>query len=74
MPIGDFDGGELCLMEPGLVLPLRGADSIVFLSSALTHFNLHYNGERGSIVLHTDKAMSKWTEGRNGWASNTTLL
>lgn len=73
IPFGDFEGGELCLMEAGIVVPLQGGDFILFLSSALTHFNLHYKGQRGSLVLHTDKEISKWTDGRNGWACNATL-
>lgn len=72
LPIGEFEGGELCLVEAGLVIPLRNGDFAVFPSCKLTHFNLHYTGSRASIVLHTDKEMSKWTaEDRNGWASNS---
>lgn len=56
------------------MLPLKSGDMVVFLSCALTHFNLHYRGERASLVLHTDREITKWTEGRNGWAMNTTLL
>lgn len=73
IPIGDYEGGELCLMEPGIVIPLRSGDIILFLSSAVTHFNLHYKGERGSLVLHSDKEINKWTNGRNGWSCNNTL-
>lgn len=73
-PIGDFEGGELCLYEPGLVLPLRHGDFVVFPSCKLTHFNLHYNGRRASIVMHTDKQMSRWAmSDRNGWASNSSF-
>ncbi|KAH9919276.1 uncharacterized protein B0H18DRAFT_882126 [Fomitopsis serialis] len=71
LPIGDFQGGDLCLYEPGLVLPLRSGDFVAFPSSCITHFNLHFNGHRASLVLHTDKEIDKWTkEGRNGWADN----
>ncbi|KAH9911249.1 uncharacterized protein B0H18DRAFT_854571, partial [Fomitopsis serialis] len=44
LPIGDFNGGELCIVEAGLVIPLRHADFIVFPSCEFTHFNLHYTG------------------------------
>lgn len=71
LALGEFDGGELCLYEAGLVIPLRHGDFTVFPSCDLTHFNLHYNGLRASIVLHTDKEMLKWLDGdRNGWAFN----
>ncbi|KAI1782301.1 hypothetical protein LXA43DRAFT_862601, partial [Ganoderma leucocontextum] len=42
IPIGSFDGGELCLVEAGLVLPLRSGDAVVFPSCDITHFNLTY--------------------------------
>ncbi|KAH9910562.1 uncharacterized protein B0H18DRAFT_860839, partial [Fomitopsis serialis] len=44
LPIGDFVGGELCLVEAGLVIPLRHADFVVFPSCEFTHFNLLYTG------------------------------
>lgn len=69
--IGDFKEGDLCLYEPGLVLSLRNGDFVAFLSSRITHFNLHFEGRRASIVLHTDCEFDKWTEGeRNGWETN----
>lgn len=71
LAVGDFDGGELCLDEPGIVLPLSCGDFVVFPSCRITHFNLHYEGRRASIVLHTDKEITKWYDGdRNGWANN----
>lgn len=72
VPVGEFVGGDLCLVEPGLVLPLRHGDFAVFPSCEVTHFNLPYSGRRCSIVLQTDREMSKWTaEDRNGWAANS---
>ena len=72
LAVGDFEGGELCLYEPGLVLPLRHGQFVVFRSCDITHFNLHYTGRRASVVLHTDREMSKWEKSdRNGWSSNT---
>lgn len=71
LAVGEFEGGELCLYEPGLALPLRNGDFVAFPSSRVTHFNLHFTGRRASIVLHTDKEIDRWTkEGRNGWAGN----
>lgn len=75
VPLGDFVGGALCLVEPGIVLPLRHGDFTIFRSCDITHFNLHYSGRRASLVLHTDREMAKWTaEDRNGWASNAYFL
>ncbi|EPS99836.1 hypothetical protein FOMPIDRAFT_1123574 [Fomitopsis schrenkii] len=35
--IGNFENGELCLYEPGLVVPLCSGDIIVFPSARITH-------------------------------------
>lgn len=70
LAIGDFEGGELVLYEPGLIVPLWNGDFILFPSCDLTHFNLHYKGKRSSIVLNTDREMAKWLKERNGWSHN----
>lgn len=74
LAIGDFEGGELVLYEPGLVVPLRNGDFVIFPSCKSTHFNLHFKGRRASIVLHTDREMTKWLEERNGWSTNTNFI
>ena len=51
----DCIGGELCLVEPGLVLRLRNGDAIVFASATLTHFNTHYISRRVSLVQWATK-------------------
>ncbi|KAF9037979.1 hypothetical protein BJ165DRAFT_1531881 [Panaeolus papilionaceus] len=63
----DCTGGDLCLMEAGLRISLRCGDAIVFVSNGLSHFNIHYVGERVSIVFHTDGALAIWNSRRNGW-------
>ena len=70
MAIGDHEGGELCLMEPGLVIPLRSGDLIIFRSCDVTHFNLHYKGFRASMVLHSDRHGEKWAKNCNKWDRN----
>ena len=67
IPFGNFQGGELVLWEPGLVLDLKEGAMVIFPSSKITHFNLHFTGFRGSVVLHTDKELKSWLENRNGW-------
>ena len=75
LAVGDFEGGDLCLYEAGLVLPLRNGDFTAFPSYRLTHYNLHFTGRRASIVLHTDKEIEKWTDGgRNGWEGNAHFM
>jgi hypothetical protein len=68
--ISDGVGGELCLMELGLVVELRCGDAIIFKSSQLTHFNMHYIGRRASLVFHSDKRAERWAKDRNGWKHN----
>jgi len=60
-------GGDLCFQELGLRLSLRNGDMVVFQSHALSHFNLHFQGKRASVVLHTDRAGLQWIDTRNGW-------
>jgi hypothetical protein len=73
IPIGTFTGGALVLMETGLVLYLTQGDIAIFCSDDITHLNLHYQGKRASIVLHSDKEMRQWLRDRNGWADNETM-
>lgn len=67
IPFGAFRGGELVLHEMGLVIELQEGDIIIFPSSKLTHFNLHFTGVRGSVVMHSDKEVKSWIKDRNGW-------
>ncbi|TFK59335.1 hypothetical protein BDN72DRAFT_780876 [Pluteus cervinus] len=70
--ISDCVGGELVLQEPGLVLQLRSGDMVIFPSARISHFNLHFHGERGSLVCHSDRHFLSWTQKeRNKWAHNT---
>lgn len=69
--IGEHKGGELCLLEPGLVLELKNGDMAIFQSGQVSHFNLHYSGVRASLVLNTDSAIHQYaSNGMNGWVSN----
>jgi hypothetical protein len=61
------EGGDLCFMEPGIRLELRHGDVVLFRSSELSHFNLHFKGRRASIVFHSDKDGQAWVKDRNGW-------
>jgi hypothetical protein len=60
IPFGPYKGGELVLHEAGLVLELQEGDILVFPSYRLTHFNLHFTGIRGSVVMHSDKEVKSW--------------
>lgn len=63
----DSEGGDLCFLEPGISLQLRHGDIVLFRSSQLSHFNMNFEGYRGSIVFHSDFAGKAWVEDRNGW-------
>jgi len=58
------------LYEAGLVVDMRCGDAIVFKSSNIGHFNLHYAGKRASLVLHSDRDFDRWVLNRNNWESN----
>lgn len=73
IPVGNFEGGALCLLENGLVLELRSGDVALFRSSEVTHFNLDYRGTRASLVFQTDKEFAAWVRDHNGWVDNTTM-
>lgn len=66
----DFRGGELGMVELGLVLPLQNGDFCIFRSMDITHFNLEFVGERCSFVFATCKEFASWEKDRHGWESN----
>ena len=68
--VSDCIGGELSLVEPGLVLGLRNGDAVIFPSHEISHLNLHFKGQRASFVFHSDKSATQWLEHRNFWSHN----
>lgn len=72
--VGPHSGGELCIAEAGLVLELIHGDWAVISSRKLTHFNLHYNGRRASLVLHSDKSGVSYQKDGNGWDGNNYIV
>lgn len=43
-------------------------DVLVLPSGEITHFNTHFTGRRGTIVLHTDgEGGESWLEDSHGW-------
>jgi hypothetical protein len=70
IPFGKWTGGELCLYEPGFVFRLQPWDILIFPSCDVTHFNLHFEGTRLSLVLHSDKYGDQWVRDGNGWLPN----
>ena len=65
--LGDWQDGDLVLYEPGLRFKVTRGDILIFPSTKLTYFNLHYEGSRISLVSHTDSNASRWLRDRNGW-------
>ncbi|PPR07663.1 hypothetical protein CVT24_003819 [Panaeolus cyanescens] len=70
LQISDCIGGELCLLEPGLVFRLRSGDALIFKSKEMSHFNCHFKGKRSTFVFHTDATMEGWALSRNNWGHN----
>ncbi|KAJ7075365.1 hypothetical protein C8R43DRAFT_1054194, partial [Mycena crocata] len=67
VPFGSFKGGQLCLFETGFSFDLQLGDVLIFPSADLTHFNLHFQGQRGTLVLHSDRQGDGWVRDRHGW-------
>src|ERR1700733_7544572 len=67
IPFGNYSGGGLVLHEAGVVIERAVGDVMIFPSSHLTHFNLDFEGVRGSIILFSDKHGDDWVRFRNGW-------
>ena len=59
IPVSDCEGGDLALMELGIVLELNNRDMVIFHSGELS-LNLHYRGKRSSMVLHSDCSGDTW--------------
>jgi hypothetical protein len=70
IPFGDWQGGELCLVQPRLVFQLRSGDFVSFLLDNIAHFNFQMSRLRGSIVLSTDRMMKGRVENRNEWSTH----
>lgn len=67
--LGDFEGGELVLEEPGIVINLKNGEGVAFNSRRITHLNLLYRGTRMSLVLHSDKQGIQFVSvDKHGWA------
>jgi hypothetical protein len=67
IPFGEFEDGELVLLEARTILDIQEGDVFMFPSFQLTHFNMAFKGVRGSIVMHSDKDAKRWKLNRNGW-------
>jgi hypothetical protein len=67
---GVFKGGQIALYEAGIVLDSNPMEMVVFQSQKETHFNLHIQGIRTSIVAHSDRAGDSWGENYNRWSSH----
>lgn len=59
--ISKCTGGDLVMLEPGLVLGQRNGDMIVFPSGDISHYNMDFIGFRSSFVFHSDAASESWT-------------
>ena len=70
MPISACQGGALVLHELGLVLECQSGDMVVFSSSEISHFNLHFKGLRASLVYHSDRTFKSYVDDRNGWGNH----
>ncbi|KAJ3817103.1 hypothetical protein F5880DRAFT_1512059 [Lentinula raphanica] len=66
--LGSYKGGKLCLYQPRLAVETRNRDIVSFKSQV--NFNLHYQGDRCSVVVQTDKQGLFYSKDGNGWKDN----
>ncbi|KAJ7169086.1 hypothetical protein C8R43DRAFT_876548 [Mycena crocata] len=69
LPFGNFVGGQLCLYELGFKFDLKVGDCLIFPSCDITHFNMHFLGKRGTLVLHSDQQGDLWARNYRGWGA-----
>ncbi|KAJ3092503.1 hypothetical protein HDU96_002702, partial [Phlyctochytrium bullatum] len=60
VPTGTFTGGQLELIEPGVVLNLAEKDLAGFRSALITHHNWRISGNRCSLVFFTCHVTYYW--------------
>jgi hypothetical protein len=65
-----FTGGHLCLYETGFSFDLQMGDILIFPSCDITHFNRHFEGSRGTLVLHSDRQGDGWVKDALGWGAH----
>lgn len=66
VPFGEYEGGEVALMDLGIVFEMMNCDTLWFISKEFEHINLNYKGLRGSFVFQTDAALRDWSIKKNG--------
>ncbi|KAJ3090991.1 hypothetical protein HDU96_003179, partial [Phlyctochytrium bullatum] len=54
LPIGEYTGGDLVLVNSGFRLRIPSGHPVAFRSRTITHFNTSFDGVRHSIVFFTD--------------------
>jgi hypothetical protein len=70
VPFGSWKDGGIVLHEPRVLIDLSPGDILIFPSYKITHFNLHFEGIRFSLVMHSDRQGQAWVEDRNGWQNH----
>ena len=58
---GKFTVGEMVFTELGTCIPFSASSIIMFHSAIISHYNMPVHGERYSMVLITDKNLSRWS-------------
>jgi hypothetical protein len=45
-------------------------DVVLFPSTKISHFNINFEGQRASLVLHSDSSGDNGVKDRNNWRHN----
>ncbi|KAJ3725308.1 hypothetical protein C8R42DRAFT_640192 [Lentinula raphanica] len=68
------DAGDLGGCFPRLAVETRNGDVVSFKSQDYFHFNLHYKGDRCSVVVQADKSGLAYLKDSNGWQGNPWVM
>ncbi|KAJ8090931.1 hypothetical protein PM082_024855 [Marasmius tenuissimus] len=63
-------GGELVLEELGIIINFKLGDFVIFPSTIIMHYDLHFKGLRASFAFSTDKHGKAWVRNNNSWDTN----
>lgn len=55
IPLGKWEGGDLCIPQEGIKVEVRPGDAIAFQANFLAHFCSQLTGDRLALICFTDR-------------------
>jgi hypothetical protein len=58
IPLGDWEGADLCILQEGVQVAIKPGDAVVFQANFIAHFNSQVEwGNRLALKCFTDRNM-----------------